>query len=295
MLGTLRDNFVSAVSKWPDRKAIIYDDRVYTYGDLNERVNRLANFLVHLGVEKGDGVGLLLYNCAEVAIGFLACQKLGAISSCLNYRLSAGPIRYAVRQERLKALIFNAEVSRTAAEIMKDAGGCRFICVGGPVPDGALSFADCARFAATEPPPRRHQGNRSLQRHSHVGNDRKAERRRIYQRDADHHRHTILLGNGVGSGSHRDELRPGGDRRRHKFLCRLPIYRRGSSDDRRVRSPEGIAAHRTAQGHRVVCGADANAPDGRSQAATRRHRRLFAASLSIWRLRVVQTAAASDS
>jgi len=152
MLGTLRDNFLKTVSRWPDCKAIIYGERTYTYRDLNASVNRLANFLVQLGVEKGDGVGLLLYNCAEFAIGFLACQKLGAISSCLNYRLSAGPVRYAVRQERLKALIFNAEFSRTVTEIMKDSGSCQFVCVGGPVPDGALSFDDCARFAATEPP-----------------------------------------------------------------------------------------------------------------------------------------------
>ncbi len=152
MLGTLRDNFVANVSRWSDRDAIIYGDRTYTYGDLNACVNRLANFLVQLGVRKGDGIGLLLHNCAEFAIGFLACQKIGAVASCLNYRLSAGPIGYAVQQEKLKALIFNAEFSGKTAEIMKDAGFCRFICVGGPVPAGAVSFDDCASFPATEPP-----------------------------------------------------------------------------------------------------------------------------------------------
>lgn len=152
MLGTLRDNFVGTVSKWSDRKAIIYGERNYTYGDLNAAVNRLANLLVHLGVKKGDGVGLLLYNCAEFAVGFLACQKLGAVSSCLNFRLAAGAIGYAVHQEKLKALIFNAEFSAAAAEIMKDAGFCRFICVGSPSPAGALSFDDFAGFPATEPP-----------------------------------------------------------------------------------------------------------------------------------------------
>src|SRR3989338_4775859 len=77
MLGTLRDNFAGTVSKWSDRKAILYGERTYTYGDLNTIVNRLANFLAHLGVKKGDGVGLLLYNCAEFAAGFLAGEKSG--------------------------------------------------------------------------------------------------------------------------------------------------------------------------------------------------------------------------
>lgn len=153
MLGTLRDNFIGTVSKWADRTAILDGDRNYSYGDLNAEVNRLAHFLASLGVRKGDCVGLLLYNCAEFAIGFLACQKLGAISSCLNYRLSAASVGYAVHQEKLKVLIFNAGLSATAGEIMKNADFCRFICVGGPVPAGALSFGECAAFPATEPTP----------------------------------------------------------------------------------------------------------------------------------------------
>ena len=153
MLGTLRDNFAGTVARWPDRRAVIYGERAITYGELDASVNRLAHYLVHLGVKKGDGVGLLLYNCAEFAVGFLACQKLGAVSSCLNYRLSAASVGYAVRQESLKALLFNAEFSAAAVAIMKDAPSCRYVCVGAPVPTGATSYADCAGFPATAPPP----------------------------------------------------------------------------------------------------------------------------------------------
>src|SRR5450830_999075 len=152
MLGTLRDHFAGNVFRWPERKAIIDSARTYTFSDLNACVNRLANFLVRLGVRKGDGVGLLLHNCAEFAIGFLACQKLGAVSSGLNYRLSAGPIGYAVQQEKLKALIFNCEFSEKLAEIIKGADFCRFIGVGNPIPNGAIRFDDCSGYPMTEPP-----------------------------------------------------------------------------------------------------------------------------------------------
>jgi acyl-CoA synthetase (AMP-forming)/AMP-acid ligase II len=153
MLGTLREHFLDNVARWPDRKAIIDSARTYTFADLNERVNRLANFLVELGVKKGDRVGLLLQNCVEFAIGFFACQKLGAIASCLNYRLTAGPIGYAVQQETLSALIFNAEFSSKTVEIMDASKFCRFICVGTPIPPGAISFDDCSHFSIAEPPP----------------------------------------------------------------------------------------------------------------------------------------------
>ena len=152
MLGTLRDSFIGNVSRWPDRTAIIGSERTYTYAELNEAANRCANFLIGLGVGKGDTVGLLLNNCAEFAIGFLACQKLGAVSSGLNFRLSAGALGYIVQQETLKALIFNSAFSGMAAEIIPGADFCRFICVGDPVPEGALRFRDYASAAATETP-----------------------------------------------------------------------------------------------------------------------------------------------
>ncbi len=153
MLGTLRDSFVGNVARWPDRNAIIGSERTYTYAALNACVNQCAHFLISLGVRNGDGVGLLLHNCAEFAIGFLACQKLGATSSCLNYRLSAGSLGYTLQQEKLKALIFNAEFSGKVVEIMQGADFCRFVGVGNPMPHGAARFGDCAGFAATEPPP----------------------------------------------------------------------------------------------------------------------------------------------
>jgi fatty-acyl-CoA synthase len=152
MLGTLRDSFVGNVSRWPDRTAIIGSERAYTYADLNAVVNQCSNLLIDIGVRKGDTVGLLLNNCSEFAIGFLACQKIGAVSSGLNFRLSAGALGYIVQQETLKALIFNSLYSGMVAEIMRSADFCRFIGVGEAIPDGAIRFDRCADFPAAEPP-----------------------------------------------------------------------------------------------------------------------------------------------
>ncbi len=152
MFGTLSDNFVATVSRDANRTAIFCGDRSLSYGRLNAEANRFAHYLASQGIQKGDGVGLLLYNCAEFAIAFLACQKLGAVTSCLNYRLSPASVGYALHQEQLRALIFNAGLSAAAAEIMSNAAFCRFICVGEPVPAGAASFAESAAFPDTEPP-----------------------------------------------------------------------------------------------------------------------------------------------
>ncbi len=121
MLGTLRDNFAATALRRPERAALIYGDRTYSYGELNACASQFAHLLVDLNVHKGDAVGLLLHNCPEFAIGFVACQKIGAVSSCLNYRLSAAALAYAVQQEKLKVVLFNAEFSAKIADIIKQA------------------------------------------------------------------------------------------------------------------------------------------------------------------------------
>ncbi|MCG6873947.1 MAG: AMP-binding protein [Betaproteobacteria bacterium] len=152
MLGTLRDNFIGSVERWPGRTALIHDARAYTFAELNAAANRLAHLLADLDIRKGDGVGLLLLNCVEFGIGFVACQKIGAIASCLNWRLAPASVGYAAQQEKLKALIFNAALSAAAQSVMKDAPFTRCLCVGAPLPEGAIDFGECARMPDTEPP-----------------------------------------------------------------------------------------------------------------------------------------------
>ena len=63
-------------------------DRRYTFGQLNARVNGLANGLLGLGLHKGDTVAFLCNNRAEIVEIFLALAKLGVLGIPLNYRLS---------------------------------------------------------------------------------------------------------------------------------------------------------------------------------------------------------------
>ena len=53
--------------------------RMLTYGELYREVNRLANALRGLGVEKGDVVGLYMPMVPQIAVGLFAIVKIGAI------------------------------------------------------------------------------------------------------------------------------------------------------------------------------------------------------------------------
>jgi 2,3-dihydroxybenzoate-AMP ligase/mycobactin salicyl-AMP ligase len=76
---TFSDLLDKAADLYPKKEALI-DDRVrLTYGELRERVDRLAIGLIHLGLGKEDTVLLQLPNWAEFVFSYFALQKIGCI------------------------------------------------------------------------------------------------------------------------------------------------------------------------------------------------------------------------
>lgn len=76
------------LTETPDRLALIDDDRSWTYRALDIEIERTAAALVSLGVGAGSRVAWTLPNCAELPIGFLATQRLGAIWLGINEPLA---------------------------------------------------------------------------------------------------------------------------------------------------------------------------------------------------------------
>ncbi|MDG2156241.1 MAG: non-ribosomal peptide synthase/polyketide synthase, partial [Gammaproteobacteria bacterium] len=62
----------------PDAQALLFEDQVISYAELEIRSNRLANYLVGRGVGKGDVVALSIDRSPEVVTGILGIMKTGA-------------------------------------------------------------------------------------------------------------------------------------------------------------------------------------------------------------------------
>lgn len=93
-----------------NKKALFYctdaGDRVmYTFHDLKILSNKAANFLLSLGIKKGDPVLLLLKQRPEVWITFLALHKIGAICIPATYQLTAKDIIYRCNAAEIKMII----------------------------------------------------------------------------------------------------------------------------------------------------------------------------------------------
>ncbi len=72
---------------YPNKKAIIYKDKIYTYEQINNISNSIAKSLKELGINKGDSVAVILPNCVEFTFIYFAVMKVGAIFTPIDTRL----------------------------------------------------------------------------------------------------------------------------------------------------------------------------------------------------------------
>ena len=96
---------------FPDKTAIIaeYNDKVLSYAQFNERVNRLANGLMHLGFQKGDHIAIMSMNRAEYAEFFFALNKVGMVCTTVNFMYVADEVTYILEHSDARAFFFEAQ------------------------------------------------------------------------------------------------------------------------------------------------------------------------------------------
>jgi fatty-acyl-CoA synthase len=139
----------------PDREAMVTlpDGRRYTYGELNARANRLANWMCELGVEKGDRVSILAHNGIEFIDLSYGLAKIGAIFAPLNWRLVARELVYIVNDCQPKALLCGPEFTDVLAEMRPEIDVAHYVGVEGAEFEGALDYdAGLAAASDAEPP-----------------------------------------------------------------------------------------------------------------------------------------------
>ncbi len=93
-----------------DKPAIIWEgengeSRTVTYSDMFVKVQKFANVLKSLGVQKGDRVTIYLPMVPELPISMLACARIGAVHTVIFSGFSAASIRDRVNDSKSKIII----------------------------------------------------------------------------------------------------------------------------------------------------------------------------------------------
>jgi 2-aminobenzoate-CoA ligase len=137
------------------RPAIHCQGQVLTYGEIQKRVNRLANGLRAAGIDRGDRVMLRMPNCPEFIITWLACQKLGVVTVSTMPLLRARELAYIAEDAETRVAVVSSglreelERARPAAPTLE-----RLVVVGearpGDTPWDTLLGGQSVRFPSSD-------------------------------------------------------------------------------------------------------------------------------------------------
>ena len=95
---------------FPDKIAVVHEDRKYTYCQLRERVYHLASALRRQGLQKHDRVGFLCFNTPHLLEAHFAVPAAGGILVAVNTRLTSQEIEYILKHAGVKFLFVHTEL-----------------------------------------------------------------------------------------------------------------------------------------------------------------------------------------
>lgn len=130
-------------------------ERSLSFEDWDRRANRLSNALIGLGLNKGDRVAVLAYNCIEWAEIYMATAKAGIVAVPLNFRLSSPEIAHILYDAGAKAVIAQHSLVGLIDEIREtqSVAGVALISFGQQASsDGWLSYEELMASAQDTPP-----------------------------------------------------------------------------------------------------------------------------------------------
>jgi fatty-acyl-CoA synthase len=144
------------IRKWsfitPGKIAIVDDGREFSYRELNERTNRVADYLLKRGINKGDRIAALSYNCHEFIEIYFAAAKIGAIFVPLNWRMAPDELTYVLNDCTPVLLFFSGEFSDTCLQLKDRVEHVKhYVTLGREPFSGAEKFEDIGSFPSTEP------------------------------------------------------------------------------------------------------------------------------------------------
>lgn len=126
----------------PEREAIVFKERRYSYHDLDARANQVANALAESGIRQGDNIAELLMNCNEIIEAYFGVCKAGAVNVPLNFRLKSPEIIFQLQDSEAEILIFGEQFAAVAEAIQAEMPNLKFVCVGATCPSFARSYEE---------------------------------------------------------------------------------------------------------------------------------------------------------
>jgi acyl-CoA synthetase (AMP-forming)/AMP-acid ligase II len=127
----------------PDHLGIVFEEKRLTYREFNPNVNRIANALCSLGIDKGDKIAIVLPNCLELLELYWGIAKLGAVAVPLSTLLMSSGLKSLITDSDAKLVVTNSQFVDIFEEIKRElvnVGSEGYILIDEPMSKGYLDY-----------------------------------------------------------------------------------------------------------------------------------------------------------
>ena len=145
---------------------LYFEDQAVSYRQLRDRVNRIANGLLDMGIKKGDKVAIMMQNYPEHLYCMYALEAIGAVYVPLNIAVVGVGLAYLINQSDSETIIVEQQLLDAVQSVEGDLANVkRTLVLPAPgeekmgLPSGCISFEDLYRSSDRTPYVRLQQGD----------------------------------------------------------------------------------------------------------------------------------------
>ncbi|RJP17043.1 MAG: long-chain fatty acid--CoA ligase [Candidatus Abyssobacteria bacterium SURF_5] len=141
--------------EFPDKPAIIFNDKQTTYKEINERAARFGNALMSLGLKRRERVAVIMRNRTEFLEIIHGLIKAGITLVPVNWRLAPEEMRYVIDNSDASAVVVSSEFLEKLTPIMKQlpkVAATNYIHLGEDCPAGMHPYEQLLRKASAAEP-----------------------------------------------------------------------------------------------------------------------------------------------
>jgi len=120
---TIPDLFHRTLTKHRYKAAILYEDQTWTFQDLENYSNAVANHFKSEDFKCGDTVAILLENSPEFVGLWLGMAKVGIYAAFINTNLQGDALLHCVTVSEAKALVYGKHLSLAVAGVASSLTG----------------------------------------------------------------------------------------------------------------------------------------------------------------------------
>lgn len=120
---TVPQTFKKRVDLYPNKPCFFFEDRVWTYSDINKYSNQIAWVFQNAGYVKGDAVALMMPNRPEYVAIWLGLGKLGVVTALINTNLRQQSLIHCLRIAKVRSIIYVEDYSSVLNDIKDSIEG----------------------------------------------------------------------------------------------------------------------------------------------------------------------------